>query len=231
MRILSIAATLLALQAAAVQAETITVQGTQTTGSSFLELLKFDPDAGQLTEVDLTLTGTVSGNVSAEATSRRAGPFVFTLNLKSTVTLALPGEGAGTLLAVTPTWTGTSTRSSFDGLLDFGGSSGVSLIGLQASDTARQAYTDQLVLDLFTGVGMVRLTVLAHYLSSIGGVDNYRGGFNTRSMASATVVYTYQPLANETPLLQQAPVPEPGTWALMLAGLGLVGWLAARRRA
>ena len=63
MRILSIAATLLALQAAAVQAETITVQGTQTTGSSFLELLKFDPDAGQLTEVDLTLTGTVSGNV------------------------------------------------------------------------------------------------------------------------------------------------------------------------
>jgi hypothetical protein len=26
-----------------------------------------------------------------------------------------------------------------------------------------------------------------------------------------------------------APVPEPETWALMLAGLGLVGWAARRR--
>jgi hypothetical protein len=27
-----------------------------------------------------------------------------------------------------------------------------------------------------------------------------------------------------------APVPEPETWAMLLAGLGLVGWMARRRR-
>jgi hypothetical protein len=34
----------------------------------------------------------------------------------------------------------------------------------------------------------------------------------------------------ETPLLQLTMVPEPGTWALMLAGIGVVGWLGMRRR-
>jgi hypothetical protein len=33
-----------------------------------------------------------------------------------------------------------------------------------------------------------------------------------------------------TALFALAPVPEPGTYALMLGGLGLVGWMARRRR-
>jgi len=31
--------------------------------------------------------------------------------------------------------------------------------------------------------------------------------------------------------IMQGPVPEPGTWALMLAGMGVVGAVAMRRRA
>jgi hypothetical protein len=27
-----------------------------------------------------------------------------------------------------------------------------------------------------------------------------------------------------------APIPEPGTWAMLLSGLGVVGWLGRRRR-
>jgi hypothetical protein len=37
-------------------------------------------------------------------------------------------------------------------------------------------------------------------------------------------------LSNRTVLYEISPVPEPGTYALMLGGLGLVGWIAARRR-
>jgi hypothetical protein len=37
--------------------------------------------------------------------------------------------------------------------------------------------------------------------------------------------------AGDTLALTVTPVPEPGTWGLMAAGLGLVGWLARRRSA
>ena len=46
--------------------------------------------------------------------------------------------------------------------------------------------------------------------SILSGLDNFR--------------FDLQPAAAVTP------VPEPGTWALMLAGLGLTGWAARRRR-
>lgn len=234
MRILPIAAALLAIQAGAVQAETRVVEATQAAGSSFLELQQFDPSLGQLTQVALTLTGTVSGTVGAEVTSRKPGPFVFTFNLKSSIALGLPGEAAAAALTVTPTWVGNATRSSFDGTLDFSGSSGIFLGELRASATAQQHYTDALILDLFTGAGTLSLPVFTQDLSSIGGVTSYRGGFDATSLASASVTYTYDlhgPLLPPTIEPALPPVPEPTTWALMAAGLAVVGWLAKRRAA
>ena len=60
---------------------------------------------------------------------------------------------------------------------------------------------------------------------------NLRGGIASQSSLAASVTYTFQPMFEETPLLQLTMVPEPGTWALMLAGLGMVGWLGTRRKA
>ena len=233
MRTLHIAAALLAVQTAAVQAETTTVQGTQAAGSSFLELQQFNLSLGALTQVALTLTGTVSGSVGAEVTSTKPGPFVFTFNLKSAISLGLPGEAAHAPLTVTPSWVGTSTHSSFDRNLDFGGTSGITLTGLAASAQAHQTYTDRFVLDLFTGEGTISLPVLTQDLSSINGVANYRGGFDAVSLASASVTYTFDRYESALPTVEITlqPVPEPTTWALMFAGLGVVGWLARRRAA
>jgi hypothetical protein len=43
---------------------------------------------------------------------------------------------------------------------------------------------------------------------------------------SASEAYALQSIAFET----IAAVPEPGTWGLMLAGAGIVGWLARRKQ-
>jgi hypothetical protein len=235
MRILPIAAALLAAQAGAALAATTSHEATQQTGSSFLELQQFNPDLGQLTQLTLMLTGTVTGNFAAEATRARGGPYVFTFTLKSAFSLGLPDNAGGAPLTVTPSWVETRTVGLYDGTLDFGGTSGATLAGRQASADKEQSYTDPVVLELFTGTGAVSLPVLSQDLSSISGVASYRGGFDTSRVTSAKVTYTYDlpevflPPPDMLPPMQ--PVPEPTTWALMFAGLGMVAWLARRRTA
>jgi hypothetical protein len=232
MRILPITAALLAAQTGAALAGTASFEATQQPGSSFLELQQFNPNIGQLTQLTLVLTGTVAGNFAAEATRTRGGPSVFTFTLKSAFSLGLPGHVADAPLTVTPSWVETRTVGLFDGVLDFGGTSGTTLADRQASGSQAQSYTDPVLLGLFTGSGQVSLPVLSQDLSSISGVANYRGGFDTSRIASAKVTYTYNlpdvlpPPTTLLPPLQ--PVPEPTTWALMLAGLGGLGWLAKR---
>ena len=57
-------------------------------------------------------------------------------------------------------------------------------------------------------------------------------GFVSSSPLASVVVGTYGDgywlTANNVTLAM--PVPEPGTYGMMLAGLGVVGWLARRRR-
>lgn len=69
-------------------------------------------------------------------------------------------------------------------------------------------------------------TTLAYTLSDFGGLDCSRNrpndatcGFST---VSPEVTYKFRPDA--------APIPEPETYALMLAGLGMTAWVARRRR-
>lgn len=227
MRFLPIAAALLATQLGAAQAATQTYTATQAPNASFLQLQQFNPADGELEAVSLTLTGDLSGLIKGEATVSGG---LITLTLKTDLSLGLPDATNSPLLTVTPQTVRQFLASAYDGARDYAGTSGVLFSGLTASATHTASFTDGTVLSLFTGEGSVALPLLRTNLSTVTGPASVRGGFIAQTTALASVTYTYQAHDVQLPLLL-APVPEPGTWALLLAGLGLVGWLAARRQA
>ena len=224
MRLLPIAALLLATQLGTAQAATQTVLSTQAPGSSFLELQQFDTSLGQLDSVTLTLTGSVWGTAKAEATATGG---LITLTVQTSITLGMPQELPGNLLTVTPFSVQTFDATAYDGLTDFQGPSGATFSGAstQATLSNTVSFSDQPMLDLFTGTGSLSLPMLVTRMNALTGPSSLAGGFSTRNSAEASAVYSYS-VRSELP-----PVPEPSTWALLAAGLAMVGWLAQRRRA
>lgn len=102
---------------------------------------------------------------------------------------------------------------------------GTSVSGTQsASDSTSATYTSPTILSLVTSDGFLD----AYYLNFAGNDGgNWGDGGGTRfdllrwdADASVTVTYDYT-----------APIPEAGTYALMLSGLGLLGFMNWRRRA
>ncbi len=228
MRLLPIAAALLATQLGTAQAAELTIQATQAPGSSFLDVQQFNPAQGWLQQVTLTLIGTVTGSGRAEATG--TGGLV-TMTWKSDIAVQMPGLDGDALLNVVPQMQRSFSATSYDGVRDFLGASGRTYAGLETTAEASYSFDDGATLDLFRGTGSLSLPVLTTRLNGMTGPVNLRGGISSQSSLAASVTYTFQPMFEETPLLQLTMVPEPGTWALMLAGIGVVGWLGMRRKA
>lgn len=98
----------------------------------------------------------------------------------------------------------------------------LSMVGIddlrQAS--ASRSFTESTLLAYFTGPGTVAGTANAWALSG-GTSNNFIVDVDTTVSGRLTVTYAYSAMPS---------VPEPGTWLLMLAGLGAIGLLSARRR-
>ena len=189
-----------------------------TNWSNYLDLQQFDPALGTLQSVTVELFAHLAGSAKAESHNNTAANI--TLSLQAQLKLANPNDPGSTLVTTTSMLQRNFTAGSYDGAQDYAGSSGVSFSNLVTSASHSATFFDTSTLALFTGQGLVHAPLSATAGSGYSGPGNVRTSLLTQAGGYATVSYEYQALA----------VPEPGTLALTLAGLAMLGLLTGRRK-
>ena len=189
---------------------------TTTTITNTFVFPKFDTAGGTktLTSIDFTLGGQVFGTAKGE--SQDASASVLTLTLEAKLTLARPGF-SGNILVSIPTIDSTFNATAFDGVNDFGGTSGVTFNEVASSTSAdTQSLSGGADLALFTGSGNISLPIIAKGQSSGSGPGSFLQQFTTQASASASVSYNYT----------TSGVPEPKVYGAIgaVACLGLLGY-------
>lgn len=181
-----------------------------TNWSTTLNLPAFDASLGTLTAVKFSYKGDVLHTIFAENLNALPSSY----DLLSQVNLQLTHEGGLTLFAPAPlVFNATGNQAAFDGLLDFDGASGDTLLHEGTwSD-------DYFASSLLPYIGSTPLSFAATAVSSFSneGGGNFATGGEATAGASLTVEYTF------------TPIPEPSTYAALLGGAAL-GFAALRRR-
>lgn len=217
---LAIAAALSPLSSA--QAGTISFESSKamspTNWNDALSFGKFDTSLGTLTSIRFDLSGIVQGIGNAESLDAAAS--TVTLSLGSLLSLTRPDGSA--LVVTNPLFTQVFNFSSFDGGINFGGTSGgtTGTVSASGKEFFISGSASDFALFSALGGGTINLGMRAIGNSSGTGSGNLLTQFNTSASATAKVTYTYTSAVE---------VPEPASLATMLAGLGLIG--ALRRRA
>jgi hypothetical protein len=176
------------------QAATVTTSAsypmTYTNWHGVLSIARFDPALGTLTGIRFRLEGSVGGDVRFESMDAKSAT-VRTI-LQATVTLSRPDF---TPLVITiPVCNNVDNVTAFDGVIDFGGTSGRSYLGLIASN-ADSILSPPPASDLvtFTGVSPISLPIAALGNSKASGAGNLVTSFRTAVAAKMVVTYIYEP--------------------------------------
>jgi len=169
----------------------------QTTNwNSSVTIQKFDSALGILQGVEFQLTGTITGSAAIE--SLDAAPSTVVTTYQAAITLTRPDFSV--LVVATPFQNFTDPLTAFDGVVDFGGTSGITHSGINVN--AQETVTSTLAVDLtlFAGPagnpGTIILPVDAAGSSTASGSGNLITQFLTDGGADVRVCYTYAPDCN-----------------------------------
>lgn len=189
----------------------------QTTNfNTSLSFAKFDTEGGTkvLNSVTFSIDGTILGSARVESEDAQSAILTTTLSAKLTLSDAL----ANTLVVTIPSITNVFNASAWDNSTDFGGTSGITYLGLTASQSESETYTDAMTLAMFTGMGNAMFTFDAAATSSATGAGNIISSFSTTAGGLVKVIYNY----TDVPVTVSSPS------HVALLGLGLLAFAGLR---
>jgi len=174
--------------------ETVSVPATATNFSKEVTVPQFDSALGTLTSVDITFNGTLTSQLKVE--SRDQTPT--TINGQVSGTLNVEGPGVAEL-KITPNSALSFPASAYDGVLDYGGTSGKDFGAVPADGTKTVTLTTDSDLAAYTGTGTVPFTISATSSSNASGPGNLSSEISSTGEGSINVIYHYTPVTSLQP--------------------------------
>jgi len=183
---------------------TSAIQDVESNGGS-LSFAQFNASLGKLTSVEFELFNTIYGTIDIK--NKALSGSTFTIHTGGDLTASLAGQTVTSGNWINPSFTLAAGASQHSDV---------------AATTTSKALTFNLPADLsaFIGGGTYSASLAGVSAQALTSGGNAKYGTDILMDGYAKVTYTYE----------VAPVPEPETYAMLLAGLGLMGVVARRRK-
>lgn len=167
-----------------------------TSYAQLVDLAKFDAALGVLTAVSVEVTGTVTGQVRLE--SLEPQPYTATTTFSADVGTWRPDHSG--IVGVSPTRTFVDALSAFDGIIDFGGTSGFTHAGILATTSNTTVLTSAGDLALFSGPsgapGTIQIIATAILTAYVSGLPSPLPAFAQDAVVGIRICYDYTPFVS-----------------------------------